>query len=172
MLTKYGNTVSDLAILDAFKKLNIKYKKYSFLKRGSDERQYNSPGIDLPIASIFKMKYKEYKEYHTSLDDFKLVTIKGITQGFKVSKTAIEILLKKIIPINNFLCEPHMSKRDLYPTLSSKDEHTYSSSNNLMNFLQYADGKNDLLSISKFIKLKYNETVKIYNLLVKRKLIN
>ena len=54
-----------------------------------------------------------------------------------------------------------MSKRDLYPTLSSKDEHTYSSSNNLMNFLQYADGKNDLSSISQLIKLKYNETVKI-----------
>ena len=118
------------------------------------------------------MKYGEYKEYHTSLDDFKLVTIKGITQGFKVSKTAIEILLKKIIPKNNFLCEPHMSSRDLYPTLSGKYEHTYSSSNNLMNFLQYADGKNDLLSISKLIKLKYNETVKIYNLLVKHKLIN
>ena len=172
MLTKYGNTASDFAILNAFKKLNIKYKKYSFLERGSDERQYNSPGIDLPIASIFKMKYGKYKEYHTSLDDFKLVTIKGITQGFKVSKTAIEILLKKIIPTNNFLGEPHMSKRDLYPKLGSKYKHTYSSSRKLMNFLQYADGKNDLLSISKLIKLKYSETVKIYNLLAKHNLIN
>ena len=66
-----------------------------------------------------------------------------------------------------------MSKRDLYPTLSGKYEHNYSiSSRNLMNFLQYADGKNDLSSISQLIKLKYNETVKIYNLLIKHKLIN
>ena len=64
-----------------------------------------------------------------------------------------------------------MSKRDLYSTLSGAYEHAYSS-RNLMNFLQYADGKNDLLSISKLIKLKYNETVKIYNQLVKHKLIN
>ena len=52
MLTKYGNSLSDESILAAYKKLKIRYKKYSFLKRGSDERQYNSPGIDLPISSI------------------------------------------------------------------------------------------------------------------------
>ena len=50
--------------------------------------------------------YGKYPEYHTSLDDFNLVTEKGIRGGFKVAKTAIELLLKKIIPTNNILCEP------------------------------------------------------------------
>ena len=90
MLSKYENTFSDVAITEAYKKLKIKYKKYSFLERGSDERQYNSPGIDLPIASIFRSKYGEYPEYHTSLDNFNLVTEKGISGGFRVAKTAIE----------------------------------------------------------------------------------
>ena len=90
MFTKYNNTTSDRALVEAYKKLKIKYKIYSFLKRGSDERQYNSPGIDLPIASIFRSKYGEYPEYHTSLDDFSLVTKKGIYGGYSVAKEAIK----------------------------------------------------------------------------------
>ena len=50
MLTKNENSVSDKCLLRAFKKLKINFKKFSFLKRGSDERQYNSPGVDLPIS--------------------------------------------------------------------------------------------------------------------------
>jgi len=175
MLSKYENTPSDAAIIEAFKKLKIKFKKYSFLERGSDERQYNSPGIDLPIASIFRTKYAKYPEYHTSLDNFSLVTESGIRGGFKVARTAIELLLNKIIPKNNVLCEPQMSKRNLRPTLSIKNKYTlspFSFSRSLTNFLQYADGKNDLIRISKLIKVNYKQALKIYNILIKHKLIS
>ena len=176
MLSKYGKTQSDLAIIESFKKLKIKYKKYSFLERGSDERQYNSPNIDLPIASIFRSKYGEYDEYHTSLDDFNLVTEKGIRGGFKVAQTAIKILLKKKIPQNIILCEPQLSRRNLYPSLSNfrsnpKQLDRYKYTFNVVNFLQYADGKNDLMEISKLIKLSYNETLKLHKVLLKKKLI-
>jgi aminopeptidase-like protein len=169
MSTKYDNTNSDQSILEAYKSLKIKFKKYSFLDRGSDERQYNSPGIDLPIASIFRTKYGEYSEYHTSLDDFKLVTKKGIMGGYTVAKTAIQILAKKIIPKAKILCEPNMSKRKLYPTLSRN--HLNQSTKNLMDFLIYADGKNDLKKISKYIKLNYNKTLRIYKFLLKKNLL-
>jgi len=174
MLSKYENTPSDFALIDSYKKLKIKFKKYSFLERGSDERQYNSPNIDLPIASIFRSKYSEYPEYHTSLDDFNLVTQKGVSGGFKVAKTSIAILLKKIIPQNIILGEPQLSKRDLYPSLSNlftKQKDNYKYTFNIVNFLQYADGKNDLHKISKLIKLTYNQTYKIYKVLVKKKQI-
>ena len=181
MLSKYENTPSDTAIIEAFKKLKIKYKKYSFLERGSDERQYNSPGIDLPIASIFRTKYGKYPEYHTSLDDFNLVTLKGISGGYKVAKTAITLLLEKIIPKNNVLCEPQMGKRNLRPNISIKNKYTNLSgaagtpsllSKNLMNFLQYADGKNDLKNISKIIKTNYKTTFQLYKILIKYKLVS
>ncbi len=173
MLTKYGNTISDHALIDAYKKLKLKFTRYSFLKRGSDERQFNSPGVDLPIASIFRSKYGEYKEYHTSLDNFKLVTIKGLTGGYKVAKTSIEILLKKIIPKSILLCEPQMSKRDLYPTLSNffsiNKHHEFSRS--VMDFLQYSDGTNDLRNISNIIGVSFERVNKIYILLKKHKLV-
>ena len=100
MFSKYNNSLSDVSLREAYKKLKIKFKEYSFLKRGSDERQYNSPGVDLGITSIFRTKYGEYPEYHTSLDNFKLVTKKGLIGGYNVAKKTIEILQKKIIPIN------------------------------------------------------------------------
>ena len=96
MPTIFGNTASDSSIEEAFKNLKIKFKKYNFIKdRGSDERQYNSPGVDLPIASIFRSKYGTYPEYHTSLDNFDIVTLKGVKQSLKVVVKAIQILLKK-----------------------------------------------------------------------------
>ena len=170
MLSKYQNSPSDKAIIEAYKKLKIKYKMYSFLKRGSDERQYNSPGIDLPITSIFRTKYGEYPEYHTSLDNFDLVTKKGVKGGFRVAREAIDILLKKIIPKNTIQCEPQMGKRGLYSNLS-QNKHSVISKHYL-NFLQYADGKNDLNNISRKIKVNAQLTKKIYTLLKNNNLID
>jgi aminopeptidase-like protein len=171
MFSKYQNSPSDEAIIEAYKLLKIKnYKIYSFLKRGSDERQYNSPGIDLKISSIFRTKYGEYPEYHTSLDNFNLVTVKGCTGGFNVAKKSIEILLERIYPECKIMCEPQMGKRGLYPTLSTKNTNKLTVS--YMDFLQYADGTNSLEKISSLIKLDLKSVRKIYNILFKNNLIN
>ncbi len=170
MFSKYKNSPSDEAIIEAYKKLKIKnYKIYSFLERGSDERQYNSPGVDLKISSIFRSKYGDYPEYHTSLDDFNLVTIKGCQGGFEVAKKSIEILQKRIFPENTFNCEPHLSKRGLYSSLSFRGRII--TSRDLMNFLQYADGSNSLEKISSIINLNIADVNKINTTLLKHKLI-
>ena len=170
MLSKYKNSPSDFALINAYKKLKIKnYKVYSFLKRGSDERQYNSPGIDIPISSIFRSKYETYPEYHTSLDNFDLVTLNGLKGGFQVAKTAVNILLKLIVPKTKILCEPHMTKYNLYPTLSNKK--TNNISHQYRDFLQFPDGKNTIEEISKKIKLNLSKVKKIYKLLKDNKII-
>ena len=171
MFSKYQNSPSDEAIIQAYKILKIKnYKIYSFLKRGSDERQYNSPGVDLPISSIFRTKYGEYPEYHTSLDNFNLVTLKGLTGGFKIAKKAIEILLENIYPKYKIICEPQMGKRGLYPTLSTKANKKLTKS--YMSFIQYSDGSNSLKKICKLIKLNINLVKKINFILLKNKIIS
>lgn len=186
--TKYGKSLSDKAAKKAFQDLNVKYVKYSFLQRGSDERQYNSPGIDLPIASIFRTKYGEYPEYHTSLDNFNLVTKKGLRGGYDIVKKAIDIVmesrddgkfkskvyrrLKKSLPKNKFLCEPQLTKRGLYPHISKFDNSKSKfTTRNFLNFLQYADGSNNLTNISNYIKISLDETCKIFKLMLKFNLI-
>ena len=171
MFSKYQNSPSDEAVIEAYKLLKIKnYKVYPFLKRGSDERQYNSPGIDLKISSIFRTKYGEYPEYHTSLDNFNLVTLKGCVGGFNVARKSIEILLERIYPKCKIMCEPQMGKRGLYPTLSTKNGKKLTKS--YMNFLQYADGTNSLEKISNLIKLELNSVKKINSILFKNNLVN
>ena len=172
MFSKYQNSPSDEAVIEAYRILKIKnFKVYSFLKRGSDERQFNSPGVDLKISSIFRSKYAEYSEYHTSLDDFKLVTIKGCNGGFNVARKSIKILLERVYPKCKIMCEPQMGKRGLYPTLSKKKNEN-NLSRSYMNFLQYADGTNSLEKISNLIKLNLKSVNKINRILFKNNLLD
>ena len=170
MLSKNENSPSDEALLLSYKKMNIRnYKIYPFLNRGSDERQYNSPGIDLGITSIFRSKYTEYPEYHTSLDNFNVVTLKGLTGGYNVAKNSIKIIQNNTYPISKILCEPQMGKRGLYPTLSVKSKRK--ETKKFMDFLQYSDGFNSLNKISKLINLDIKSTKKIYKVLSKNNLL-
>ena len=126
----------------------------------------------MPIASIFRTKHGEYPEYHTSLDNFNVVTKKGLMGGYKIVKKAIDIIMKNYIPKSTFLCEPQMSKRGLYPSLSKFVRSNYNlPSRHLLNFLQYADGTNDLNDISKYIKFSFEKTYRIFKLMLKSKLI-
>lgn len=170
--TKYGKTISDIAAVTAFKLLKLKFKKFKFLSRGSDERQFNSPGVDLPIASILRTKYGEFKEYHTSLDNFKLVTLKGLKGGFNVVKKAIEIIMNFEIPKSTILCEPMLQKKNLYNHISIKNDKTKNLSKKILNFLQYSDGNNNLERISKLIKINLKETNKLFQIVKKNNLVN
>ena len=97
-----------------------------------------------------RTKYEEFKEYHTSDDNFNLVTKRGLTDSFKIIKKIISEFDK--IPFAKFKCEPFMSKRNLYPTLSTGKIDNLT--NDLINFLAYSDGTKDIKEIGKIIKLK------------------
>ena len=158
--SRSGDVLSDRAALHVLENEYHGYKKYSWLDRGSDERQYCAPGIDLPIASLMRTKYGEYPEYHTSLDNLNnVVTANGLMGGFDLVRKVIEVLEMDVIARPKTLCEPMMSKRHLYPTLSTKNLHLDIKLR--MNIISYLDGKKSLLEIAnllgKPIQLVYKE---------------
>ena len=126
---------------------NQKFKSYTG-NRGSDERQYCAPGIDLPVASLMRTKYLEFPEYHTSLDNLKnVVTPKGLEGGFNIVKEILSVLEKNIIPKYTILCEPQLSKRNLYSKISKKNEVT-KDIYQMLHLLSLSDGKTTLVEIA------------------------
>ena len=127
----------------------------------------------MPIASIFRSKYGTYPEYHSSLDDFNLVTPKGVKGGFDVAKEAIKFLLKNKYPTSKILCEPNLGKRGLYPTLSHKKKiSNIISGRKYLDFLQYSDGNNSLNKIFRLISVDNIRGNKIYKKLIKNKILS
>jgi aminopeptidase-like protein len=169
--SRLGNTYADKIskyTLDSFlDKVNI----YSFLKRGSDERQFCSPLVDLPFVSIMRSKYGTFKEYHTSLDNLNFIKKNALYDSLKIYLKIISVIENNFIITPLIFCEPQLGKRNLYK-ISSNDD-----ADNLINFLAYIDGKLDLVEISEKINtdfiscLKIFEIIKNQNNLIKYKLI-
>lgn len=153
--SRNGSTLADRAALHVLAHYPDGFKRYQWLDRGSDERQYCAPGIDLPIATIMRSKYGEYPEYHTSLDDLSLVTPSGLQGGFIALKEAIEIIEWNVLLRVTVLCEPQLGKRGLYPTLSTKE--TGKQVRVMMNMISYCDGEHSLLDIAELLNVPFKE---------------
>lgn len=147
--TRYGNTLADKVTENVLGYIYPDYKHYSFLNRGSDERQYNAPGIDLPVCGFSRSKYGEYPEYHASKDNMGLISPSGLLGAYNAMRDCINALEHNHNYQIECFGEPQLGKRGLYPTISQKG--SYDEVTTMMNFIAYADGKNDLFDISNII---------------------
>jgi aminopeptidase-like protein len=169
--SRRGNTLSDRVAKHVLRHIAPDYVAYSWRDRGSDERQYCSPGIDLPIASIMRTKYGEYPEYHTSLDDLvNVVSPAGLAGGFSVLWQAIEAIEASVYPTVAVFCEPQLGKRGLYPTLSTRDSGK--SVKLMMDLISYSDGDRSLLDIAELCDCPIGELLPIARKLGENRLLN
>lgn len=167
--SRYGNTYADKLAENSLRFQYPEFKDYNFLARGSDERQYSSPGIDLPLVTLCRSKFGEYPEYHTSLDDLALVTQKGLEGSLELLKTIVNTIENNQVFQTKCLCEPQLGKRGLYPVMSKKG--SVNAVRDLMNFIAYADGTNDLIDISNLINCPVSHLLKLAGPLLKEDLI-
>lgn len=156
-----GATFADRVSKKVMSKLNHRFDEYSFLDRGSDERQYCSPGVDLPVVSLMRSKYGTYPEYHTSRDDLSLVTSKGLQGGLDMMKAVIDELESNPRWRSTVLGEPQMGKRGLYPTIStSTSAHEVY---DMMNVLAFCDGTYDTEELASICSIAVSKVEEIVN---------
>lgn len=141
------NTISDHVAKHVLQWVYPDFSVYTWGDRGSDERHYCAPGINLPIASIMRTKYGIYPEYHTSLDNLEdVVTPKGLNGGYEALRLALELIERNETLKVSVLCEPQMGKRGLYPTLSTKKSGA--EVRLMMNLISWCDGEHTLIEIA------------------------
>ena len=162
--TRYANTLADRVLKNVLK-YRGKYTLYSFLKRGSDERQYNAPGIDLPVVCFCRSKFSEYPEYHTSADNMDFISPRGLGGSYEVMTQVINALEMNAYYKINVLCEPQLGRRGLYSTISQKGINSTDSINAVMDFIAYADGQNDLIEISNSIGVALSSLISVVGIL-------
>jgi len=153
--SRKGNTISDRVAKHVLSHIDPNFTELTWLDRGSDERQYCSPGIDLPIASIMRSAYGTYPQYHTSEDNLEFVSPSGLMGGLNALKKAIECIELNCHPITSVLGEPQLGRRGLYPLISYKN-----SSNGyelLLDIISLCDGTNDLIMIAENLKCPAKE---------------
>ena len=168
--SRKGKTVADLAALRALDELEIKFKTYSWFDRGSDERQYGAPGVDLPFCSLMRSKYEEYPEYHTSLDRLgNVVTAEGLQGSFALYSRVIEILEIERFPISTTLCEPQLGKRGLYPNTSIKGSN--SDVTIMMDILSLADGSTSIDQMSNMLGLDPSQVEQLISMFQREGLV-
>ena len=157
--SRVGNSLTDSISRRVLQDLGEEFKEYSWLDGGSDERRYNSPGVELPIGSLMRSMYGEYPEYHTSLDNLEVVSPAGLNGGLIMLQNAVRILETNFHLRINTLCEPQLGKRGLYPNTSTKSSGA--EVRNLMNVISFLDGNLDLLEIAEKCQVSYGEVLSI-----------
>jgi aminopeptidase-like protein len=158
--SRLGNTFAD-RLARRVLRANVEYREYPFTEGGSDERQYCSPLVDLPVVSIMRSKYNtpDFPEYHTSFDNLDLITPRGLQGAFKIYMRCIEALENAKLYCAVVFGEPQLGKRGLYPSLSTKD--TFAAVRNTIGVLTYADGAHDIADFAELLDASKEECTAI-----------
>jgi aminopeptidase-like protein len=114
---------------------------------GYDERQYCSPGLNLPVGCFMRTPHGQFPEYHTSADDLNLVCAASLNDSLAKALTTIDVIEHN----RNFLnlkpfCEPKLGDYGLYSTIGGHSAGDFQMA--LLWLLNMSDGENSLLDIA------------------------
>jgi aminopeptidase-like protein len=146
--SRQGNSLADRAALHVLARADEDAEIVDFFPQGCDERQYCSPGFDLPVGSFMRTMYWRYPEYHTSLDNKDLVSFPAMAETIDVCLEICRTLesdcrYRCLVPFG----EPHLGKRGLYPSMGGANEKEARLRTQAW-LLNLSDGKHSLLDIA------------------------
>ncbi len=156
--TRRGRADVDRAVEHVLRYSGSPYAIERFIPYGYDERQYNSPGFDLPVGSLMRTPNGRYPEYHTSADNLDLVTVEALLDSLKKLLGAIDILdgnrtYRNLSPKG----EPRLGKRGLYRPIGGEMGPGDFDQMALLWVLNLSDGAHSLLDIAERAEMPFDQ---------------
>ncbi len=161
------STYADKISLRILKKRN--FKKYSFLDRGSNERQFGCQNLNLPFVTICRSRFGEYKQYHTSADNLKILSEKNLRESTILIKDIIYEIQKNRIFLKNTICEPFLTKYNLVNLIGGPKKDRYFQE--IQNIIAYVGKDFDIKELSIKLKMNFKKTLEIIMHLKKKRIL-
>lgn len=144
-------------------------KRHGWLERGSDERQFCAPGVDLPFVTMCRSKFGTYPEYHTDRDNLSFVSPKSLADSIAWVQGLVQYFESSWFPKVTVSCEPNLGSRGMYPTLSKSG--SADPIKGLRNVLSYCDGNHDPKEIAEKCELSCDEVSSLLDMLREQGLV-
>jgi aminopeptidase-like protein len=169
--TRQGNAEIDKVVGHALQNSQKGFDIIDFFPYGYDERQYCSPGFDLPVGCLMRTPHNEYPEYHTSADNLEFVNPENLSTSLALYLDVFNILEENKKYMNqNPMCEPQLGRRGLYQHIGG---HADSKKIQLALLwtLNLSDGRHTLLDISERSGLDFSLILEAADILVEKDLL-
>jgi aminopeptidase-like protein len=154
--SRRGNTEIDRAMAHVLATSGVQHEVTDFSPYGYDERQFCSPGFDMPIGCLNRTPYARYPEYHTSADDLELVRPDCLADSFSTCLAAFRVLEENAIYLSrNPKCEPQLGRRGLYGAIGGRSD-TQRLQLALLWVLNLSDGVHSLLDVAERSGLEFD----------------
>lgn len=147
--SRRGNAEIDQVVTEVLKNNNVQHKVINYTPYGYDERQFCSPGFNLPVGSLTRTPYGQFPEYHTSADNLDFVKPEALEGSLEIYQSVVHMLEDNQKYINtNPKCEPHLGRRKLYNLVGGNKEPV-DFQMAILWVLNLSDGYHTLMDISK-----------------------
>jgi aminopeptidase-like protein len=169
--SRQGDAEIDRVVAHVLYHSGRSYSIQEFSPYGYDERQYCSPGFNLPVGRLSRTPFGTYPEYHTSADNLDFVKPDALADSFSIYWQTIEILeANKRYMNTNPYCEPQLGKRGLY-NLFGGNQNTQGSQMAMLWVLNLSDGEHSLLNIAERAKMSFFSIAQVADVLSEHHLL-
>lgn len=153
--SRHGNAEIDRAVACVLRDAGGQHEMLDFSPVGYDERQYCSPGFNLPVGCLMRSVWGTFPEYHTSADDLTFIRPDAMAGSLKVCAAICDVLEnnRRYVSRNPF-CEPQLGKRGLYGGVGGRPAGELV--NALLWVMNLADGEHSLLEIAERSRLPFS----------------